>query len=165
MDIRIQTSTSPRTKVAVDQLGFGKVKSDHMFLMEAVDGVWQNPRIIPYGPLSMDPAAKVLHYGQEIFEGLKAYRSGDGRVLLFRPEDNFRRLAEGAERLSMPPLPVETGIEALTALSKLDRAWVPAAPATLYIRPFLIGDEPALGVSDSGNVTFCIITSPSGAFY
>lgn len=165
MDIRIERSTTPGAKVPVDQLGFGKVKSDHMFLTEAIDGVWQNPKIIPYGPLAMDPAAKVLHYGQEIFEGMKAYRSKEGKVLLFRPEDNFRRLAEGAERLSMPQLPVETGMEALKALLDLDRDWVPEAPATLYIRPFMFGDEAALGVSASQHVTFCIITSPSGAYY
>lgn len=165
MDIRIERSTTPRTKVPVDQLGFGRVMSDHMFLMEAVDGVWQNPRILPYGPLAMDPAAKVLHYGQEIFEGMKAYRSNDGKVLLFRPEDNFRRLAEGAERLSMPQLPLETGMEALKTLLDLDRDWVPDAPATLYIRPFMFGDEAALGVSASRHITFCIITSPSGAYY
>lgn len=165
MDIRVETTTNPRAKVPVGQLGFGKVKSDHMFLVEAVDGVWKNPRILPYGPIAMDPAAKVLHYGQELFEGLKAYRSQDDRVLLFRAEDNFRRLAEGAERLSMPPLPVEMGMEALKTLIDLDRDWVPDAPATLYIRPFMFGDEPNLGVSASRSVTFCIITSPSGAYY
>lgn len=165
MAIPIERSANPRAKVPMDQLGFGQVMSDHMFLMEAFDGVWQNPRILPYGPLSLEPAAKVLHYGQEIFEGMKAYRKMDGGVMLFRPRDNFLRLSEGAQRLSLPQLPVDTGLEALRALVDLDRDWVPEAPATLYIRPFMFGADNTLGVDSSRHVIFCIITSPSGAYY
>ena len=165
MKIQITKTNTPRQKAPMDQLGFGHVFSDHMFVVDAVKNVWQNHRIEPFGPFLLSPASTVLHYGQEIFEGLKAYRTKDGRVLLFRPQENFKRLAYSAERLSLPVLPVEDGVEALRQLVALDSSWVPSAPASLYIRPFMFGNDPVLGVRPAEHVVFSIITSPSGAYY
>ena len=165
MNIQVQKTTAPRPKVSVDQLGFGYVFSDHMFIADAVKGAWQNPRIVPYGPFSLEPSSTVLHYAQEIFEGLKAYRAKDGRILLFRAEENFKRMAMGAQRLSMPAFPIEDGVQALRELVALDRDWVPEKPASLYIRPFMFGDDPYVGVRAAEHVVFSIITSPSGAYY
>lgn len=165
MNITIQKTTSSRPKPNMQSMGFGKHFSDHMFTMDAMNGEWGPAAIVPYGPLEIAPSSSVLHYGQEIFEGLKAYKTKDGRILLFRPEENFIRLAYSAERLGLPKLPVEAGIEATKALVSVDRDWVPDAPATMYIRPFMFGDDNYVGVSSAEHVRFLIITSPSGAYY
>lgn len=168
MNIRIEKTTTPLAKPKDEtKLGFGKVFTDHMFIMNyKTDKGWFDPRVVPFGYLSMHPAATVLHYGQEIFEGLKAYRAADGRILLFRARDNFRRMNQSAKRLTLPELNVEDAYEALVAVVKQDKDWVPKADgATLYIRPTMFGNDESLGVHGSDNVLFYIILSPSGAYY
>jgi branched-chain amino acid aminotransferase len=165
--IDVVRTTSPRQRPDESQLGFGKYFADHMLLFEydAATG-WAEPRIVPYGPLSLDPAASVLHYGQAMFEGLKAFRQQDGRIALFRVDDNLRRLASGAPRLSMPVPDLADLREAIVALVSTDREWVPSRPGTaLYIRPVLIGTEAFLGVRPSSRYTLYVITSPVGAYY
>jgi len=167
MEISITKTTHPQAKPASDSLGFGKYFSDHMFLMDYhTEKGWYNPRIVPFGPLELHPASTVLHYGAEIFEGLKAYRTPQGNVQLFRPMENIHRLNRSAERLCLPTLDPEFALKALTTLIELDQDWVPSAPETsLYIRPFLFGNDPALGVHAAKNATFVIITSPVGCYY
>ncbi len=166
MEIQITKTTQAKTKPNENELGFGRLFSDHMFLMEAVDGVWQSARIVPYGPLAIDPASTVLHYAQETFEGLKAYRAKDGRILLFRAMDNFRRLNKSCARVCLPELDADFAYEALVKLVGLERDWVPSQPGTsLYLRPFMFGNDAKLGVDKASNVQFCIICSPSGAYY
>lgn len=170
MDIRInEVDPSRRRPRPQDEskLGFGVYFSDHIFIMEyrAAQG-WQNPRIEPYGPLSLDPAALVLHYGQQVFEGLKAYRRPDGGIQLFRPRDNLRRMNRSARRLCMPEVDVEFTLKALKELLLLDQDWVPSTPgASLYIRPTMIATEAALGVKVSPYYLFYIMTGPVGAYY
>lgn len=148
-------------------LGFGKIFSDHMFLMEYTEGRgWHDPRIVPYGPLSLDPAAMVLHYGQEIFEGLKAYRGAGGAICLFRPLMNFERLNRSAARLCMPAIPPEEQLEAVTALVRADRDWIPGSRGTsLYIRPVMVATEPGLGVRPSAEYFYYVIAGPVGNYY
>lgn len=148
-------------------LGFGRIFSDHMFLMEFTEGTgWHDARIVPYGALAIDPAAMVLHYGQEVFEGLKAYRGGGGQICLFRPAMNFERMNRSAERLCMPRIPVDDAIAAVEALLGVDRDWIPAARGTsLYIRPTMIATEPGLGVRPAAQYLFFIITGPVGNYY
>jgi branched-chain amino acid aminotransferase len=165
--IDIQRTTTPRPRPDVSQLGFGKYFADHMLVLEyeASEG-WGEPRIQPYGPLSLDPAASCLHYGQAMFEGMKAFRLQDGRVALFRVEDHVKRLLRGAPRLSMPTPDPALLRDALVALVATDRDWVPSAPGTaLYIRPVLIGVEAFLGVRPSTRYLLYIITTPVGAYY
>ena len=127
---------------------------------------WYDGRIVPYGPLSLDPAAAVLHYGQELFEGLKAYRSPDNRVLLFRPDMNASRTNKSADRMCMPEIPPELFIEAIKTLVDIERDWIPIKPDTsLYIRPFMIADEPFLGVHAAHHYKFIVICSPVGPYY
>ncbi len=149
------------------KLGFGDIFTDHMFLMDyRADQGWVNPRIEPYGPLSIDPAAMGLHYGQEIFEGLKAYGGADGGIYLFRPRDNFERMNQSASRMCMPELEVEFTVQALKSLILLDRDWIPKSHgASLYIRPTMIATEPHLGVRPSKEYIFFIIIGPVGAYY
>ncbi len=157
-----------RPKPAGDKaLGFGKIFSDHMFLMDYSEGAgWSNPRIVPYGPLPLPPTAVVLHYAQEIFEGLKAYYSKDGGICLFRPERNAERMNRSATRLCMPPVPVEDQIQAIEELVRIDRDWIPRNNgASLYIRPAMIGTEPALGVHPSSEYLYFVVTGPVGAYY
>jgi len=167
MEISITKTTRPMIHPESDKLGFGKYFSDHMFLMDySADKGWYNPRIVPFGPLELNPASTVLHYGAEIFEGLKAYRTPQGNVQLFRPMENILRLNRSAERLCLPQLNEEDALQALVALVELDQDWVPSAPDTsLYIRPFMYGNDPALGVHAAKNATFVIITSPVGSYY
>jgi branched-chain amino acid aminotransferase len=148
-------------------LGFGQYFADHMFLMRYDKGRgWHEATIKGYHELSLDPAAMVLHYGQAIFEGLKAYRGKDNRIFLFRPEDNLKRLNVSAERMCMPTIPIAKVLEGLKALIRLDEAWVPTADgATLYIRPTMIASEAGLGVRPADQYLFFIITSPVGAYY
>ncbi|MDR1084419.1 MAG: branched-chain amino acid aminotransferase [Deltaproteobacteria bacterium] len=147
-------------------LRFGDIYSDHMLLMDYFDGRWRNPRIEPFGPLLMSPAAMVLHYSQTIFEGLKCYRHSDGRLALFRPRDNFRRLNGSAERMAIPLLDDAFLLTALKELLKIDGRWVPSHPGSaLYIRPFVIATEPHLGVRPAREYLFMIITGPVGPYY
>ncbi|MBW5445803.1 branched-chain amino acid aminotransferase [Cohnella sp. CFH 77786] len=165
--ISMERTRAPKTKPEMDSLGFGNVFTDHMFLMdyEPVRG-WHQPRIVPYQPISLDPSARVFHYGQSVFEGLKAYRTQDRKILLFRPEMNIRRLNRSCERLSIPPLDEEMVLEALKQLIRTDREWVPGEPgSSLYVRPFVIATEPALGVAPSRQYRFIIILSPVGSYY
>ncbi len=148
-------------------LGFGRLFSDHMFLMDYTAGKgWTDPRVVAYGPLPIDPAAMVLHYGQEIFEGLKAYRGKGGAICLFRPEMNFERMNRSADRLCMPKVPVDDAIEAVEALLRVDRDWIPGTRGTsLYIRPTMIATEPGLGVRPASRYLFFVITGPVGNYY
>ncbi|HOJ77385.1 MAG TPA: branched-chain amino acid aminotransferase [Bacillota bacterium] len=150
-----------------NQLGFGKVFTDHMFTITYHKGKgWVEPKISKYEPFQIDPAAVVLHYSQEIFEGLKAYVTDDGRILLFRPEANAKRMYDSAIRMCMEPLPVEMFVEAIETLVNLDKKWIPRAPGTsLYIRPTLIGLGSALGVHPADEYMFYVILSPVAAYF
>ena len=168
MEIKITKTTTPKAKPADEsKLGFGKVFSDHMFVMEYDTGMgWHDARIVPYGNIELSPAAMVLHYGQEIFEGMKAYRTPDGEIQFFRPEENFKRLNQSAERLIIPQIPVEDALQALHTLVEVDKDWVPHTDgASLYIRPFVFAADPFLGVRPGDKYYFIIICSPSGAYY
>lgn len=166
MQIEIRKTTEHRVKMPVSQLGFGKYFSDHMFLMDYQGGRWQRPRIEPYGPLSLEPGACVLHYSQCLFEGQKAFRGKGGKVRLFRPRFHAERMAKGTRRLCMPAIPEEDYLAAVRTIVDLDRDWVPdTRGASLYIRPTLIGTEAFLGVRPAEKYLFFIITSPVGAYY
>lgn len=150
------------------KLGFGQTFTDHMFVMpyDTAQGGWHDPEVRPYANFSLDPAAMVFHYGQAIFEGLKAYRGENGAVHLFRPTANLERMNTSATRLCMPTLPTEVALAGLRALVRSDAEWVPSAPgATLYIRPTMVATEPALGVRPAKQYLFFIIMSPVGAYY
>ncbi|MCC2528751.1 branched-chain amino acid aminotransferase [Bacillus halotolerans] len=159
--------TSKKEKPDPSSLGFGKYFTDYMFVMDYEEEKgWHRPRLTPYAPIMLDPSSSVFHYGQAVFEGLKAYRTEDGRVLLFRPEQNIKRLNRSCQRMSMPPLDEELVLEALTQLVELEKEWVPREKGTsLYIRPFVIATEPSLGVKASKNYTFMIVLSPVGSYY
>lgn len=150
-----------------NELGFGSIFTDHMFLMNYDTGEgWHDARIVPYGPLSLDPAAMILHYGQEVFEGLKAYRTRDNRILLFRPQENFKRLNNSNERLCIPKMDEEFLLHALTTLLNVEKDWIPHQEGTsLYIRPFIISTDAKLGVHPAEHYLFIIILSPVGAYY
>jgi branched-chain amino acid aminotransferase len=161
-----RTSTSRRHDVDFDNLVFGRVFSDHMFVMNFEDGEWQKGRIEPYGPFTMSPASMVFHYGQGIFEGMKAYRQPDGGVSLFRPGKNIQRFNVSAERMAMPKVPEDLFMEALAKLVEIDSAWVPnAKSASLYIRPFMIATDSFVGVRPSAKYSFSIFTCPVNAYY
>lgn len=167
LDIKIERTTTPKAKPEADSLGFGKLFSDHMFLMDYTEGRgWHDARIIPFANITLSPAAMVFHYGQEMFEGLKAYKGCDGRPRLFRPDMNAKRTNSSNRRLCIPELPEEYFVEAVKALVSLDRDWIPSAPGTsLYIRPFIFATDEFLGVAPSKTYRFYIILSPSGAYY
>ena len=167
LEIKVTKTTTPKAKPDENNLGFGTHYTDHMFRMEYTEGQgWHSPRIEPYQPISLDPAAMVFHYAQESFEGMKAYRTAEGQVQLFRPEKNAERLQSTHERLCIPTIPVEDFVQAVKALVDVDRDWVPSAPGTsLYLRPFTIATEPHLGVKPSATYEFIVIASPSGAYY
>lgn len=167
MEIRVVKTQSPKPKPDQNNLGFGKYYTDHMFVMPYTsEKGWHDAAIIPYAPFSLDPAAIVFHYGQECFEGMKAYRTAEGRVQLFRPDKNAARMAATHRRLCMPEVPEELFVEAVKALVSEEKDWVPSSPDTsLYIRPCTIATEPHLGVKPSSSYLFYIICSPSGAYY
>ena len=167
MNISITKTTCPKEKPDSSTLGFGKIFTDHMFMMDYnSEKGWYNARIIPFAPIPLHPASTVLHYGSEIFEGLKAYRRADGTVQLFRPVENIRRLNNSAERLCLPQIPEEDALEALTTFVQCEQDWTPSAPGTsLYLRPFLYGNDETLGVHAVHNATFVIIASPVGSYY
>ena len=154
-------------KIPASQLVFGTKFTDHMFIADYTEGIgWHNHRITPYQPIVLDPSATILHYGQTVFEGMKAYLSEDGVVRLFRPEENMKRMNNSCDRISMPRIDEEFAIEALKQLIEVDKEWVPSEPGTsLYIRPFMIATEPHLGVSPSKTYSFMIIMSPVGSYY
>jgi len=161
-------STMQRQKPADEsKLGFGQYFSNHMFLLNYKEGQgWQNPRVEPYAPLAMEPAAVVLHYAQEVFEGLKAYRGPDGEVALFRPGENLKRMNRSCERLCIPTFPEELVYQGLVKLLEVDADWVPRSPGTsLYVRPTIIATEPFLGVRPASEYLLFIITGPVGAYY
>lgn len=168
MNISITRTTSPKQK-PLDQtkLGFGKYFTDHMFIMNYDEGEgWHDPRIVPYAPIELDPSAMCLHYGQEVFEGMKAYKAADGRVLLFRPERNMARLNSSNDRLCIPAIDEAFGVEAIKTLVKVDEDWIPTQEGTsLYIRPFIFATDAMLGVHPAKHLLFMVILSPVGAYY
>lgn len=167
MNISITKTQNPKEKPDALSLGFGQVFTDHMFLMNYTpDKGWHDARIVPFGNLSIHPASTVLHYGSEIFEGLKAYRRADGKVQLFRPIENIRRMNNSADRLCLPQIPEDIAMQVLTEFVKTEQDWTPSAEGTsLYIRPFMFGNDESLGVHTVHHVTFAIIASPSGSYY
>lgn len=167
LNITVTKTTSPKTKPDQNHLEFGRYFTDHMLVVDYTEGKgWHDARIIPYQPLVLDPAAMVLHYGQAIFEGMKAYKTKEGKTLLFRPEANMERVNISNDRICIPPINVDDMVEAIAALVKMEEDWIPTAPGTsLYIRPFIIATEPALGVKVSSTYQFIVILSPVGAYY
>ena len=166
-EIKITRAATLKEKPDSSTLVFGKNMTDHMFIVDYDEGQgWHDPRIVPYGPLAIDPAAKVLHYAEEIFEGLKAYRTADGTIQLFRPDCNIERMNNSAERMCLPQIPADLALAGITELVKLERDWVPSEKDTsLYIRPFMIGLDAALGVHASKHVQYVVIVCPVGAYY
>lgn len=167
MNITIERNPSPKAKPDMAGVSFGTVFTDHMFLMDyAADRGWHDARIVPYGPLALDPSAVVLHYAMTVFEGLKAYRTAEGKVQLFRPECNIERLNNSAERLSLPRLNPDDVMQAIDAVVSVDRDWVPSQEGTsLYIRPFLFSVEQDLSLHCCDHCVFAIILSPVGCYY
>ncbi|MBQ9265365.1 MAG: branched-chain amino acid aminotransferase [Clostridia bacterium] len=167
MEIKVIPTTAPKAKPDWNNLGFGKIFTDHMFVMDwDSENGWHDARIEPFGPLTLHPAATVFHYGAEIFEGLKAYRRPDGEVQLFRPEENMKRLNQSAERLSLPQVDEEFALKALKQFVALEKDWVPSLPGTsLYLRPFLFGNDETLGVHTIHHAKYVVIASPVGAYY
>ncbi len=166
LDIKITKTDCPKEKLQ-GALGFGKIFTDHMFVMDYTEGKgWHDARIVPFGDFSFSPAAMVFHYGQEMFEGLKAYKGADGNSYLFRPDMNAKRANATNERLCIPFLPEEDFVQAVKAVVKVDEDWIPSDPGTsLYVRPFIIATDPFLGVAPSKTYKFIVILSPSGAYY
>ncbi|MBE5947852.1 MAG: branched-chain amino acid aminotransferase [Lachnospiraceae bacterium] len=168
LDIRYELTKNPKTLPTQDNpLTFGTIFTDHMFVMNYTKGQgWHDARVVPYAPISLEPSAMVFHYGQEMFEGLKAYKTDDGRTLLFRPEKNIERANRTNERICIPTIPEEDFLQAIKAVVKTDEKWIPTKPGTsLYIRPFIIATDPFLGVRPSDTYLFIIILSPVGAYY
>ncbi len=167
LDIRKERTKTPKTKPDYDHLGFGRYFTDHMFLMNYDEGKgWHDARIVPYAPFELDPSCMVFHYAQEMFEGLKAYMTADGRVQLFRPDKNIERMHNTNDRLCIPQIPNEDVLQAIEETVLFDRDWIPTKVGTsLYIRPFIIATDPQLGVHPSHSYIFCIILSPVAAYY
>lgn len=167
-DIKVELAKTLKAKPTDEsKLGFGSVFTDHMFLMDYTEGIgWHDARIVPYGPIPMDPSAMCLHYGQTVFEGMKAYRTEDNRILMFRPEENFKRLNSSNDRLQIPQVDEALLLEGLEKLVELEKDWVPhSSGASLYIRPFIVATEPKLGVKASANYLYIVVLSPSGPYY
>lgn len=160
---------SDKTKlndVDFENLIFGRTFTDHMFVCDYADGAWQQPKIMPYGPMTFEPSARVFHYGQAVFEGMKAYKDENGKVFLFRPQDNFERINKSAARLAIPEFPKEFFFEGLTKLVKLDKEWIKSGKGnSLYLRPFVIATEPAISAAPAQMYRFMIICSPAKAYY
>ena len=167
MEIKINKTSCPKEKPDSSTLSFGSVFTDHMFVMDySSDKGWHDARIVPFGNISLHPASTVLHYGSEIFEGLKAYRRPDGKVQLFRPIENIRRMNRSAERMCLPQIAEEDAMQALTAFVSLEQDWTPSREGTsLYLRPFMFGNDETLGVHAVHNASFYIIASPVGSYY
>ncbi len=167
MEIKITKAAALKEKPDSSTLGFGKFFTDHMFMMDwNSEKGWYNARIVPFENLSIHPASTVLHYGSEIFEGLKAYRRKDGKVQLFRPIENIRRMNNSAERLCLPQIPEDMAMDVLTRFVEFEQDWTPSAEGTsLYLRPFMFGNDESLGVHAVHNATYIIIASPVGSYY
>lgn len=167
MEIKITKTACPKAKPEASELGFGKIFTDHMFIMDySREKGWYDARIVPFGPFEIHPASTVLHYGSEIFEGLKAYRREDGKVQMFRPIENIRRMNSSAERLCLPQIDEDMAMEILKTFVKCEEDWTPSAPGTsLYLRPFMYGNDETLGVHAVHNARFMIIASPVGSYY
>ncbi len=167
MQVTIKKAEQLKAKPDENKLGFGTIFTDHMFNMDySVEKGWYNPRIEPYAPLVMEPSTMVLHYGQGVFEGMKAYRNQQGGVQLFRPQENFRRLNASNRKLCIPEIDEAFALKALKQLLTVEKDWIPSAPGTsLYIRPTIIATDPFLGVRASFTYRFFIILSPVGAYY
>jgi len=167
MKISIQKTDNPKKKPDENNLGFGNNFTDHMFIMDYKEGKgWYDPRIVPYGPLEVLPSMSTFHYGQAVFEGMKAYKGPEGQILLFRPEENMKRLNNSNKRMCIPEIDMEFFLTAIKELVSLDSDWIPAASGTsLYIRPFIIATDPALKLKPSTSYKFIIILSPVGAYY
>jgi branched-chain amino acid aminotransferase len=161
-----RTQNSKLNSLDFKNLQFGKNFSDHMFMVEFEHGEWKRPKIVPYSKVEMSPSSAVIHYGQSIFEGMKAYKNNAGEIMLFRPLDNFKRLNKSAVRMSMPELPQELFMEGLKHLISIDKDWIPSEPGcSLYIRPFMFASDEFIGVRPSDTYKFMIITSPSASYY
>lgn len=167
MDIKITKTTTPAQLPPEESLGFGKVFTDHMLLVDYDENQgWHDARIVPFGRISLHPASTVLHYGAEIFEGLKAYRRADGGVQLFRPLENVKRMNNSAERMSLPQMDEQDMLDLLTTFVKTEERWVPKTFGTsLYLRPFMFGNDESLGVHAVHRASFMLIASPSGSYY
>lgn len=167
LEIKIVNSETKKEKLPADQLVFGKTFTDHMFVMDYTEGQgWHDPQVIPYQPLTIEPSCMVFHYGQSVFEGMKAYLSKEGKILLFRPQKNFERMNKSNDRLCIPQIDEEFALEALKKLIEVDQDWIPTAEGTsLYIRPFIIATDESLGVHPSHTYKFIIIMSPVGSYY
>ncbi len=169
MKITLNPNAVPAEKrdALIAEGGFGKYYTDHMVVCDwSQESGWSEPELVPYGPLMLDPATAVFHYGQEIFEGMKAYRQPDGSVALFRPEANARRFAKSASRIALPEMPEELFLETVHALVKQDINWVPSKVGeSLYIRPFMIATEVGLGVRPSNKAKYILIATPAGAYF
>ncbi|MCG9879569.1 MAG: branched-chain amino acid aminotransferase [Bacteroidia bacterium] len=169
MAISIKISKTPQSRIHLcdfDNIEFGKIFSDHMFRVDYKNGAWQNPEILPYGPISIAPSLSAIHYGQAIFEGMKAFKSTDGTPLLFRPTDNAKRLNVSAVRMGMPEIPEELFMAGLTELIKLDQNWIPTKDGSaLYIRPFMFATDDFVGVRPSENYSFIIFCCPVNSYY
>lgn len=153
-------------QVDFDNLAFGSVFSDHMLVCDYKNGAWETPKIIPYGPISLEPSAKIFHYGQSIFEGMKAYRDKADNIWLFRPFDNHKRFNISASRMSMPEIPEEHFMEGLNTLLKLDKDWIPASEgSSMYIRPFMFASGKGFHASPADEYRFIIALAPSGAYF
>lgn len=166
-EIKVTLTQNKKQKPDPSALGFGKYFTDHMFLMDYYEGKgWVDPRIVPYGPLPLEPSAMCLHYGQEVFEGMKAYRRENGGAVLFRPDRNMARLNVSNERLCIPLIDEDFCVEAIRRLVEVDKDWIPDGENTaLYIRPFIIAADPALGVHPAKHLMFIVIMSPVGSYY
>ncbi|MDK8641111.1 branched-chain amino acid aminotransferase [Niallia taxi] len=165
--ITVTLATEKKPKPDPSKLEFGKVFTDHMFMMDyTVENGWHNAQILPYQPITLDPASVIFHYGQAVFEGMKAYLTAEDKVLLFRPEKNMERLNKSNDRLCIPEIDEEFALDALKQLINVDREWIPTGEGTsLYIRPFVISTQPFLGVAASISYKFMIILSPVGSYY
>ncbi|XRK15762.1 branched-chain amino acid aminotransferase [Elusimicrobium posterum] len=167
-EIKIELTKNPKEKIAdSSKLGFGKIFTDHMFVLDYdSDKGWHDARIVPYGNIEMSPASMVLHYGQEVFEGMKAYKTKEGKVLLFRPEENFKRLNNSNTRMGIPHIDENLALEALKKLISIDKDWIPSDFGTsLYIRPFIFATQANLGVKISSSYKFMIIMCPVGSYF
>ena len=162
----VKSEKSKIHDVDFDNLVFGRIFTDHMFYCDYINGEWQQPKIRPYGPMSFEPSARVFHYGQAVFEGMKAYKDDEGKAFLFRPDENFRRINKSAARLAIPEFPEEYFFDGLNTLLNLDREWIkPGKGNSLYLRPFVIATEPAISASPASTYRFMIICSPAKAYY
>ncbi|MFV0502600.1 MAG: branched-chain amino acid aminotransferase [Lachnospirales bacterium] len=162
----IQLAKELKEKPDTKKLGFGKYFTDHMFIMDYTDEKWRNPRIVPYEDLAFSPATMVFHYGQGVFEGLKAFKNQDDDILLFRPKENFKRMNASCNRLCIPPIDEDFALDALKELLKIEKDWIPKEENTcVYIRPFIFASEVGLGVRPAKDYKFIMILSPSGSYY